>query len=176
MVIDGQLKALAELVFVGEIVNQAKFAERAAERLKATADDIDPVEVWGAIQSILIAAGNVSKILWPPRKTSAERGEMLRELLDVDDRNPLSDRHFRNHFEHYDERIEDWFAESGSAVCIDSRIDPFDSPWGRNPANFHRGYNPLTKTLTFRGESTDLAAILSALQEIRHKCRYLARP
>jgi hypothetical protein len=34
----------------------------------------------------------------------------------------------------------------------------------------------LTKTLTFRGESTDLAAILSALQEIRHKCRYLARP
>jgi len=101
---------------------------------------------------------------------------MLRELLDVDDRNPLSDRHFRNHFEHYDERIEDWFAESGSAVCIDSRIDPFDSPWGRNPANFHRGYNPLTKTLTFRGESTDLAAILSALQEIRHKCRYLARP
>lgn len=43
--IDGQLKALAELVFVGEIVNQAKFAERAAERLKATTDDIDPVEV-----------------------------------------------------------------------------------------------------------------------------------
>jgi hypothetical protein len=169
-----QMKALAELVFIGEIANQAKFAERAAARLKSTTDDFDPVEVWGAIQSILIAAGNVSKILWPPRKSSATRGEMLRELLDVDDRNPLSDRNFRNHFEHYDERIEDWFEENGSAVYIDSRIDPFDSVWGHNPANLHRGYDPLTNTVTFRGESTDLAAILSALEEIRHKCSYLA--
>jgi len=176
MVSGGQLKAPAELVFIGEIVNQAKFAERAAKRLRTTTPDFDPVEVWGAIQSILIAAGNVSKILWPPRKTSAARGEMLRKLLDVDDRNPLSDRNFRNHFEHYDERIEDWFEQNGSAVYIDSRIDPFDSVWGRNPANLHRGYDPLTKTLTFRGESTDLAAILSALEEIRHKCRYLVLP
>lgn len=172
----GQLKALAELVFIGEIVNQAKLAERAAECLETSNDNFDPIEIWGAIQSILIAAGNVSKILWPPRKTSAERGEILRERLDVADWSPLSDRNFRNHFEHYDERIEDWLEENASAVYIDSRIDSFGSPWGRNPVNFHRGYDPLTKTLTFRGESMDLAAILSALQEIRHKCRYLARP
>ena len=171
-----QLKALAELVFIGEIVNQAKFADRAAEHLKTTTDDADPVEIWGAIQSILIAAANVSKILWPPRKTSAVRGDTLRKLLDVDDRNPLSDRSLRNHFEHYDERIENWFKGECSAVYIDSRIDPFDSVWGRNPANIHRGYDPLTKTLTFRGESTDLAAILGALEGIRHKCRNIALP
>jgi hypothetical protein len=172
---DGSLKALAELVFIGEILNQAKFAERAALRLDTSTDDFDPIEIWGAIQSILIAAGNVSKILWPSRKTSADRGKLLRELLEVDDRNPLSDRNFRNHFEHYDERIEDWFKKSGSAVYIDSRIDPFGTPWGRNPANIHRGYDPLTKALTFRGESTDLAAILRALKEIQHKCSRLAR-
>lgn len=171
-----QLKALEELVFIGEIVNQAKFAERAAEHLKATADDADPVEIWGAIQSILIAAANVSKILWPARKISAVRGDALRQLLDVDDHNPLSDRSLRNHFEHYDERIENWFREKSSAVYIDSRIDSFDSVWGHNPANIHRGYDPLTKTLTFRGESTDLQAILIALEEIRRKCRNFALP
>ncbi len=171
-----QLKALAELVFIGEIVNQAKYADRAAEHLKTTNDDADPVEIWGSIQSILIAAANVSKILWPPRKRSATRGEALRKLLDVDDRNPLSDRSLRNHFEHYDERIEDWFEGERSAVYIDSIIDPFNSVWRRNPTNSHRGYDPLTKTLTFRGESTDLAAILSALEALRYKCRNMALP
>jgi hypothetical protein len=157
-------------------VNQAKFAERAAEHLKTPDNDANPIEIWGAIQSILIAAANVSKMLWPPRKRSAVRGDALRKLLDVDARNPLFDRSLRNHFEHYDERIEDWFEGESSAVYMDSRIDPFDSVWGHNPANIHRGYNPLTKTLTFRGESTDLAAILSALEEIRHKCRNIALP
>jgi len=78
------MKALAELVFIGEIVKQAKIAKRAAERLQATTDHFDELEVWCSIQSILVAAGNVSKILWPSRKTSAARGEMLRTLLNVD--------------------------------------------------------------------------------------------
>ena len=168
--------ALAELVFIGEIVMQSKIAERAAERLPATTDHFDPLEVWCSIQSILVAAANVSKILWPQRKRSAARGKTLRTLLNVDDHNLLSDRNIRNHFEHYDERIEKWFENDCSAVYRDSIIDPFESIWGRNPANLHRKYNPVTQTLTFRGESVDLAAILKALEEIRHKCRHLALP
>ena len=168
-----QMKELAELVFISEIVMQSKIAERAAERL-VTCEDY--VEKWSAIQSILVAAANVSRILWPQRKTSAARGKILRTLLNVDDRNLLADRNLRNHFEHYDERIEKWFEENCSAVYMDLRIDPFKSIWGPNPANFHRGYNPMTQTLTFRGESVDLAAILKALEEIRHKCRYPALP
>lgn len=167
------MKPLAEIVYIAEIVMQAKIAKRAAERLQATTDKI---EVWGAIQSILGAAGIVSKILWPSRKQSEERGNRLRMLLNVDSHNPLSDREFRNHFEHYDERIEEWFEENRSAVYIDSGIDSFKSIWGNNPANRHRFYNPLTQILTFRGESADLAALLSALEEIRHKCRHLALP
>ena len=170
------MNALAEMVFVGEIVMQAKIAERAAERLPATTDQIDPIEVWASIQSILVAAGNVSKILWPARKTYAARGEKLRVLLNVDESNLLSDRKFRNHFEHYDERIEAWFKESGSAVYMDSRIDPFPSIWGKQHANSHRAYDPLTQTLTFRGESVDLAAILHALEDLRHRCSHFVLP
>lgn len=163
------MKPLAQLVFVGEILNQAKIAERAAKQLDKPSENIDHIEVWGVIQSILIAAGNVSKILWPSRKSSSLRGERLRKLLEVDDRNPLSNRNFRNHFEHYDERIEDWFKAKGSAVYVDLRIDPFESIWGHNPSNYHRKYDPMSKTLTFRGETMDLAAILRSLDEIRNK-------
>ena len=168
------MESLAEMVFIAEIVMQAKIAKQAAERLQATTDHFNRIEVWGAIQSILIAAGNVSKILWPTRKSSAERGKVLRKLLSIDDRSMLSDRKFRNHFEHYDERIEDWFKENCSAVYMDPSIDSFKSIWGDNPANRHRAYNPLKQTLTFRGESVDLAALLKVLEEIRYKCRHLA--
>lgn len=172
---DSQMKPLAKQVFIGEIVKQAKIAKRAAERLPASTDNFDQIEVWCSIQSILVAAGNVSKLLWPSR-THAARGEMLRKLLNVDDRNLLSDRKFRNHFEHYDERIEDWFEKNSSGVYMDSRIDAFESIWGRSSTNFHRAYNPLTQTLAFRDESVDLAAVLNALEEIRHKCRPFALP
>jgi hypothetical protein len=149
---------------------QAEIAKRAARRLKA----VDSIEVWGAIQSILIAAGNVSKILWPSRP-HASRGKVLRTLLNVDDSNLLSDRKFRNHFEHYDERIEDWFKENRSAVYTDLSIDPFKSIWGSIPPNHHRAYNPLTQILTFRDESVDLVALLKVLEEIRNKCHYTGR-
>ena len=167
------MKALAETVFIGEIVLQSKIAELAAKRLSESKDNFDQIEVWSSIQSILVTAGNVSKILWPS-KEYAERGERLRELLKVSEDNILSNRKFRNHFEHYDERIEDWFKKQSSAVYSDLAVDPFKSIWGNVPTNHHRAYDPLTQTLTFRGESFDLAAVLKELKEIRNKCSEFA--
>lgn len=164
------MKALAEMVFIGEIVLQSKIAELAAKRLSESKDNFDQIEVWSSIQSILVAAGNVSKILWPQEKKYAERGERLRALLEVSEENVLSDRKFRNHFEHYDERIEKWFKRKSSAVYSDLAVDPLKSIWGNVPTNHHRKYDPLTQTLTFRGESFDLAAVLKELKEIRIKC------
>ena len=100
------------------------------------------------------------------------RGKQLRELLGVDDDNLLSDRTIRNHFEHYEERIEDWFDNNDSAVYMDSRIDPFESTSLSLPEVYHRSYNPITHTLYFRNDSIDLAAVLAALAEIREKCRF----
>ena len=170
------MKALAEMVFISEIVLQSKIAELAAKRLSAIKDNFDQIEVWSSIQSILVAAGNVSKILWPQEKKYAVRGKRLRELLKVDDNNILSDRSLRNHFEHYDDRIEKWFKGKSSAVYSDLAIDPFKSIWGNVPTNHHRAYDPLSHTLTFRGESFDLAAVLKELKEIRIKCRHFVLP
>jgi hypothetical protein len=105
---------------------------------------------------------------------------MLRTLLGVDNKNLLSDRKLRNHFEHYDHRIEEWAKESPSAVYRDLIMNPHESMWGGNPddkflgkksCNRNRAYNSSTKTVTFRGESVDLGALLSALDDILNKCR-----
>jgi hypothetical protein len=168
-----KLKSLAEMALLSEIVTQAKFAEKAADQLTNSSDSI---EVWGSIQAILVATANVSKILWPARKQSKARGKHLRDLLSVDDDNLLSDRTFRNHFEHYDERIEEWVENNNSAVYMDSRIDPFEPTPLSLPQLFHRSYNPTSKTLSFRGESIDLAAVLAELAKIQKKCRSYALP
>jgi hypothetical protein len=162
------MTALQEMVFIGEIVLQSKIAHRAADRLQTTHTNFDKIEVWCSIQSILVAAGNVSKILWPRQKYKS-RGERLRQILNVNEDNLLSDRKFRNHFEHYDERIEEWFNNQSSVVYADLAMNP--SLRRSMTTNDHRGYNSFNNTLIFRGESLDLSEVLNALEEILNNCR-----
>ena len=159
---------LQESVFISEIALQAKIAQRAFERLELASGNSDRVEVWCSIQSILVATANVSKILWPDKKYEI-RGEKLRQLLRIEKGNPLSNRKFRNHFEHYDERIEDWFENHSSNVYSDLAMNP--SLRGSLPDRDHRGYNSFNNTLVFRGEVLDLNEILKALEEILKNCK-----
>jgi len=166
------MTGLQEMILIGEIVLQSKIAQRAAERLQANHDNFDHVETWCSIQSILVAAGNVSKILWPNEKYKI-RGERLRQLLKVKKDNPLSDRKFRNHFEHYDERIEEYFKDNSQGVYIDLAMNPslrsgiFNDP----PLNTHRGYNSFNNSLVFRNEILYLDEVLKALDNILNNCK-----
>jgi hypothetical protein len=162
------MNLLQEMILMNEIVLQSKIAERAAERLKVSNEKSDRIETWASIQSILIASGNVSKILWPNKKYKS-RGEKLRDLLNVNEDNPLFDRTFRNHFEHYDDRIERWFEDQPSAVYRDLAMNPSMQGFGELTFN-HRGYNSSNNTLIFRGESLDLNEVLNALKELRDNC------
>lgn len=167
------MNGLQEMILIGEIVLQSKIAQRAAERLRATHDDFDHVETWCSIQSILVASGNVSKILWASEKYKL-RGEKLRQLLKVEKDNPLSSRKFRNNFfEHYDERIDEYFQFNSQGVYIDLAMNPSlnSGIFGDEPLDTHRGYNSFNNTLLFRGETLDLNAILMALENILNNCK-----
>ena len=162
------MNPLQEMVLIGEIVLQSKIALRAAELLEAPSSDVDKqVETWSSIQSLLVATANVSKILWPTIKYKA-RGERLRQILRVENNNILSNRNFRNYFEHYDEQIDDWFKDQSSAVYTDLEMNPSLSGVGDTG---HRGYNSFNNTLIFRDESLDLGEVLNALDEILNKCK-----
>lgn len=113
-------------------------------------------------------AGNVSKILWPNKKYEI-RGDRLRQLLKVEKANLLSNREFRNHFEHYDERIKDWFNYHPSVVYSDLAMNP--SLRGTMANKNHRGYNIFTNTLIFRCKSLNLNEVLKVLEEIYDNCK-----
>nr|WP_299486142.1 hypothetical protein [uncultured Allomuricauda sp.] len=164
------MKGFSYMIFISEIVLQVKIAEQAEKRLPIDPGNFNHIEVWCSIQSILGAAGNVSKILWPQLKESKERGAQLRELLGIDKNNIIADRKFRNHFEHYDDRIEKWFDIQSTGPYIDLAFNPFKpTPW-EIPKFYHRAYNQVDRILTFRNESLDLKEVLKNLHEIKMKC------
>jgi hypothetical protein len=161
------MKEFQDMIFISEILLQSKIAERAFERLQATHENFDQLEVWCSIQSILVSTANISKILWPIK--SQLRGKRLREMLEVEAENILSNRKFRNYFEHYDERIEEWFDNRPNGVYIDLAMNPsLRESFGGNE---HRGYNSFDNSLMFRGERLDLNKVLNALSEVHNCCK-----
>lgn len=64
--------------------------------------------VYDALRLGLQAAANVSRIFWPPRRSS--RGQQLRTLVGLPASHGMADRRLRNHIEHMDERLDDWLA------------------------------------------------------------------
>jgi len=90
-------------------------------------------------------------------------------MLNIEEGNPLANRKFRNHFEHYDERIEDWFENHSSVVYSDFAMNP--SLRGSFSISDHRGYNLFNNTLVFRGEILNLNEISEALEEILRNCK-----
>jgi hypothetical protein len=163
------MNPLQEMVFFGEIVLQSKIVFKAHERLLLAVDKGDRVELWSSIQSILVASGNISKILWPSRNKSKDRGLYLRKMLKIEEDHILSNRKFRDHFEHYDERIEKWFLDKPGASYVDLSMNP--SLRSSLPQNDHRGYNSIDNTLVFRGETLDFKKILDGVQQIYQNCK-----
>ncbi len=160
------MNLLKEGIFISEIVFNSKLAFRGVESLQVSVEKFDDIGTWSSIQSILIAAGNISKILWPKAKYK-ERGEELRTLLKVDDDNILRSRKFRNKFEHYDDLIDELFNEQTPVSYIDFAMNPSMS---NLEMKCHRGYNSFNNTLVIRGQILDLDAVLKAIEEIYLKC------
>ncbi|WFB62118.1 hypothetical protein PZ892_10540 [Sphingobacterium sp. WM] len=157
------------MTLLDEIVLQSQIAIRAFDRLNNTVhfNRTDQIDVWGSIQSVLIASGNVSKILWPSYSKYKDRGKQLRDYLKIEKNNILSSRKFRNYFEHFDERVEERFNHTPSGVYIDRQINPSLNKLFNDPEpSCQRGYNTFDNTLIFNGEVLDVKEVIKSLEAI----------
>jgi hypothetical protein len=148
--------------------------ERRSVALEAFKQEKDAAKdrFWYAVQAFLVAAGNISKLLWPNywkgEARLPERGPDLSASLNVDENSPLAPRTFRNHFEHFDVRLEEWAVSSNPRVLIDSNITPGDIGPGAEPGDWLRNFNSTHFTVTFRGDRYDLLPIVEAIEQLRH--------
>ncbi len=131
--------------------------------------DACKIRIWLMIQSFLTATANISKIFWPPYKKK-KRGLELRNELEILDNNILEGRKFRDHFVHFDERIDKWAAKDGERL-IDRAIGSLEKIKGFQKKDILRHYNPETKTLTFYTEPYDLEDVKKEIQGIQQKVK-----
>jgi hypothetical protein len=122
--------------------------------------------IWHALHGLLVAAANISKILWPDQPYAA-RGERLRQELDVSDASPLYSRSLRNHFEHIDERIEKW-----TGPRIDLNIGP-EQGFGVDSRKMFRHFDPVTGVVLFAGERFELGPVTEAIRDLQQRLREL---
>lgn len=152
-------------VLINEIVLQSKIALRAFEKLENYEKSVD---IWLYIQSILVSSANISKILWPKSSNYKIRAIEFRLLLNIADDNILSSREFRNHFEHFDERIEDYFKEYNGGLYLDLFITSKHSTNNLDMEyNFiHRSYDICNQILIYKNSRLNLKIVKESILEI----------
>lgn len=153
-------------IFQEEVKRQCQFTLMAADDLRKSLANRDLDRLWYSLQALLVAAGNVSKLLWPVKPLIPDRGEQLRVSLQVIDDSPLEPRDFRNHFEHFDERLESWATSSQRHNFVDSNIGPPSSIQGIDVSDFLRNFDPETYSLHFRGDVYYLKPVIQAISSI----------
>ncbi len=152
--------------FLIEIEKQCKFGIMASYDLENALKSHNMDRLWYSVQGILLAAGNISKLFWPGNSRSVNRGNELRTLLSVNDQSALAPRTFRNHFEHFDERLEQWASSSTRHNIVDSSVLPPGVIQGIDAGDFLRNLDPTTWSVTFRGDSYDLRPVVQEITRL----------
>lgn len=119
----------------------------------------DMTRLWIAIQNMLNVAANVSKTLWGQGGKLAEQREPLRASLQVDDTSPLRDVVMRNHFEHYDERLNHWWEDSDAHNYLDMSVMPAGAVQGMADGDMFRMFDPPTGDIVFWGQRFNVTAL-----------------
>jgi hypothetical protein len=152
------MESFALEVYVREVVTQCKFAQMAMVDLRNTLNrkPVDVTRVFYSVHVFLMFVANLSKLLFPGKKDE-DRGAELRRTLNVPLNSPIRAREFRNHYEHYDTRLDRW-ARSRPTLMIDMNVlsGPISSVTGVPHRSFMRNFDSLNYNLSFHGETYGL--------------------
>lgn len=172
----------ADHFYIHEIVFQCSVAENVFANMQHTFK-VAPRD--GALLAlahiILVAAGNVGKILSPPKGENKKvRAARLRTALECDGVAFETIANARNYLEHFDERIERFVYSDEVGVTLhrlvtDSPVEMIRVGEEDLPARCLQHLNTNTLELTLMGESINLSEVLAQTKQIREKAEaYLA--
>jgi hypothetical protein len=170
-----------EGIYLHELVAQCEYAVGSVNRMNQVLQNQgSPSEFFREASNFLQHSSAASRLLWPPgsgnrreKKRAKKRGKHLRTKVEIDDGEALKNRALRNHFEHFDERLDDWAETSPHKNIVDNMIGPRNAIAGDSvkDQDFMRLFDPATKRLIFRGEPFDVQALVTSLTNIQAKAR-----
>jgi hypothetical protein len=120
-----------------------------------------------ALQNLLNAAANISKALWGQGGKYSKERQPLRASINITDGSPLKQTAMRNNFEHFDERMEEWWRISKTHHYIDLNIFPRDSVAGvSHKLDWFRNFDPQTGVLTFWSQDFNVRELVNEAHRI----------
>jgi hypothetical protein len=164
-----------QIVFVGEIQRQCKFALIAYDimhkslQLMVIDKEKELDSFWYSVQFFFLWPSAPCGSVLDPDVISSRNA--LRKLLSVDNYSILNSRSFRNHFEHFDSRIEEWVKKTKDWMIIDSNVVPSYLIAGYDPISRMRNFDPATYELTFRDHKYQFRLVIEAIQELFEKTK-----
>jgi hypothetical protein len=156
-------------VFQRQVADQCRFVMASVPIINQASSTGNHDSLWMGCQMFVVGAGNASKALWGEgrsRSTIAPHRQRLRDSLGVTDTSPLYKLDIRNHFEHYDERIDRWWANSVHHNLLDRMIGPPGMVSGLADVDMFRVFDPATGSIFFWGEQYPLQPIATECERI----------
>jgi hypothetical protein len=153
-------------LFEREVERHCRYLLVAAHAMQNALAAQDVGGFFMAAQTFVTAGANISKALWGSGGSRTEHRAPLRRSLGVDDNSCLRPTRFRNHLEHYDERLETWWKTSANHNIAEDNIMPAGAIVGIEPSETFRGFDPTTGELTFWGERLSVPTIVAEAKRI----------
>ena len=167
-----------ESIYLRELIQQCQYAIGAVGRMNECLSNQNPSEFFREAGDFLQHSSAVSRVLWPPgsknrakKKRAKQRGSHLRAKLAVPENHALQARNLRDHFEHFDERLDEWAETSPHKNIVDNMIGPRNAIGGSaiKDEDIMRMYDPANKEIVFRGETFNVQVLVSGVQDIQAK-------
>lgn len=137
-----------------EITTQCRFATISYENVIRKSEKSTDY-VFSSIHSFLSHSANISKML----KSRGTSGIVIGDILGVDSNSVIHTRKFRNHLEHYDERLKKWIDQFGINANIGiNNIGPKDVI-AIPSFVFISHYDPSMNIFTFIDDDFDLSLL-----------------
>jgi hypothetical protein len=149
-------------IFQGELRTQCTLVRVGATFVNYGMANHNSDVVWFALQGMLVSAANASKLLWGSRaELVLEARRPLRDSVGVTDSSPLNDRRLRNDFEHFDERVERWFANDPDRMYVGRIIGGPEAIVieGEAPRQRFGMFDPARAEVTFWSNTSDLNSL-----------------
>lgn len=144
---------------------------RAASDANVSINNRDIDGTFYGVQNLLNAGANISKALWGQGgKLSSDRQE-LRDSIGVDDDSPLREVTMRNHYEHFDERLDQWWQKSANHNHVDRNFYPHSAIANFDDLDNFRNLDPATNILTFWGQDFNLESLVTEVRRILPKLK-----
>lgn len=149
---------------IREIWTQAHFAEIAYSHIDPKAISGTDA-VFSSIHSFLSHCAMVSKMLKATENSAPQKS--IGDVLGIPNNSVIHEREFRNHLEHYDERLTKWIGQYGPDANIGTYNIGSRSAFRIKNFVFVSHYDSDTQTFTFVNEDFNLGTMMSEVEKVK---------